>query len=48
MVFNTLDEIEKEIEILKYLNSKSIDGIILLSSSKEDIGMILVKQYLHH
>ena len=37
MVFNTLDEIEKEIEILKYLNSKSIDGIILLSSSKEDI-----------
>ena len=46
LVYDINDDIEKEIEIIKNLSKKNIDGMILISSSKNDEKFKIKKELL--
>ena len=46
LVFDINDDIEREIEVIKNLSNKNIDGMILISSSKNDEKFKIKKEKL--
>lgn len=46
LVFDINDDIEREIEVIKNLSNKNIDGMILISSSKNDEKFKIKKELL--